>query len=449
MTNTLNYINNTWTQAFNSVLWFSAQPYSNASKVALQAQILYNSFQAGVSNITALQLINAFTAQNNSLQQIEALPIGLASSASALTYLSSNLVSLVSGLSNLLPSVPVSSASSLLNLSNQSLPTVDYTTYLNSYSGDLYPLGIPANLSSWANIQSNLIAYYGNSPTNLLDLVNNIVLYSNTQNNLITSGGITGINSGYYYNQAYSLPVSLALASNFVSDFSDYSNQQALVVKHILQALSRNISETLLSALSPTPQNQITTTVVYGNESLQDIANRVLGNFELWEEIAVINNITPGTLLTPGTSLILPPTSLTSGASGFSYNVNVLGQDIYLGPTTGAMPTWTGDFTTISGPTNLLYALSRRLLTTLGTFVYHPDYGSRIPPEVGAVQSIGSLQHITAFGNSCLTSDPRVATIINSGASGSSIPGLIQYSAVIQPIGPQSGPVVINEVISP
>jgi hypothetical protein len=265
----------------------------------------------------------------------------------------------------------------------------------------------------------------------------------------LANAGITGITSGYLYNQAFSLPVYLTLASYITSDFSDYSNQQALIVKNILQALSKNISETLLAALSPSPQSQITTAISYGGESLQDIANRVLGNFELWEQIATINNITPGTILPAGTSLIMPPTSLVSGASGFSYNTNVLGQDINLGPVSGSMPAWTGDFSTINGPANLLYALSRRLLTTLGTFVYHPDYGSRVPPEIGAVQSIGSLQHIAAFGNSCLLSDPRVASIINSGASGSNVPGLINYSAIIQPIGPQSVPVIVNEVISP
>jgi len=449
MANSLNYINNIWTQAYNSVVWFSNQSYSNASQVALQASNLYQTFQAGVNSITALQLINAFSSQNILLQQLEALPISLGSAASAITYKVTQLSSLAAGLSGLLPSIPASSASSLLNMSQPALNTGDYTNFLNSFSGDLYPNGISTNIANWQTIQSNLISYYGNSPTNLLDLVNSIVIMNQAQSGLIASGGITGITSGYYYNQAYSLPVALALAAYAYSDFSDYTNQQALVVKNALQALSRNISETLLSALSPSPQSQVSTTMVYGNESLQDVANRTLGNFELWEEIAVLNNITPGSQVPAGTSLILPPTSLTSGASGFSYNVNVLGQDIYLGPVSGNMPQWTGDFVTVSGPANLLYALSRRLLTTLGTFVYHPDYGSRLPPEVGAVQSVGSLQHIAAFGKSCLASDPRVASIIQASASGSSQPGLVSFSATVQTIGPQSQPVVINEVIQP
>jgi len=449
MTNTLNYINLTWAQAYNSVLWFSQQQFTNNSDVILKASNLYQTFQAGANNITALQLINAFSSINNSLQQIEALPIGLTSGASALIYTTSALISLVSGLSGLLPSVPTSSASALLSLTNPALPVVDYTTYLNSFSGDLYPSGLSTNIANWENIYANLISYYGNNPTNLIDTANSFASVTNFQSGLVAAAGITGITSGYYYNQIYSLPVYLSLAQYSVSDFSDYTNQQALVTKNILQALSRNISETLLAALSPSPQSQISTTISYGNESLQDIANRVLGNFELWEEIAAINNITPGTQLAAGTTLILPPTSLTSGASGFSYNVNVLGQDINIGPVSGSMPPWTGDFQTINGPSNLLYALSRRLLTTLGTFVYHPNYGSRIPPEIGAVQSVGSLQHITAFGNACLSSDPRVASIINSGASGSNVPGLVSYSATVQAIGPQSVPVVVNEVISP
>ena len=127
---------------------------------------------------------------------------------------------------------------------------------------------------------------------------------------------------------------------------------------------------------------------------------------------------------------------------------NFLGIDIYIGPINGPMPAWTGDFQTIAGYANLSWALGRRIQTTQGTLIYSPTYGSRIPPEVGAVQTAQTAGHVTAFGVSALQADPRVASVPNATTqivSG----GLVSFSANVQPNGFQNALVSVNAVLGP
>jgi len=75
---------------------------------------------------------------------------------------------------------------------------------------------------------------------------------------------------------------------------------------------------------------------------------------------------------------------------------------------------WNGDIPLISGPTNLSSALARRIMTTLGTLIYHSSYGSRIPPEVGEIQDVSTANLITAFGESALLNDVRVQSVLSA-----------------------------------
>ena len=81
--------------------------------------------------------------------------------------------------------------------------------------------------------------------------------------------------------------------------------------------------------------------------------------------------------------------------------------------------------------------------------MYHKNYGSRVPPEVGAVQGLNTLQHIAAYAVAAMQADPRVAQVLNPGITGSpsGVPGLVSFAAVVQPIGPTSTPVEFSQVI--
>jgi phage baseplate assembly protein W len=112
------------------------------------------------------------------------------------------------------------------------------------------------------------------------------------------------------------------------------------------------------------------------------------------------------------------------------------------------MPPWNGDFQVITGYPNLAWALGRRIQTLLGALIYHSNYGSRIPPEVGAIQTLATAQNINAFGQSAINTDPRVASCISSTVTiGNS--GLVVFSAIVQPRGFANAPINVNEVLQP
>jgi phage baseplate assembly protein W len=183
----------------------------------------------------------------------------------------------------------------------------------------------------------------------------------------------------------------------------------------------------------------------------------VLGSFESWPQIAAVNNLVPpyisstgipGTAA-PGQQLIMPTTGTSQSSIGSppSYLTNFLGVDLDFGPINGQMPPWSGDFQTVIGYQNLSRALGRRLQTTIGTLLFHPEYGSRIPPEVGAVQDARSAGQIAAFAASAISADPRIQDVLNVQA----VPQpnfSIQVSAQAQPGGFNSTAVSVNEVIS-
>ena len=188
-----------------------------------------------------------------------------------------------------------------------------------------------------------------------------------------------------------------------------------------------------------------------------DVAARTTGNYEDWTTIAALNGLVPpyvGQNSAPGiagwgTQLVLPTPGVQTSSTGAipSYNDNFLGIDLYTGPINGSMPTWQGDFQTINGYNNLAWALGRRIQTTQGNLIYHPDYGSRIPPQVGQVQTNQTAGHIAAYGKSAILSDPRVASVPQATAQ-LQANGKVAFRANVQPSGFQAPGVSLNEVIS-
>jgi phage baseplate assembly protein W len=236
-----------------------------------------------------------------------------------------------------------------------------------------------------------------------------------------------------------------------------FSNQQDMVLKNVMLETMFEI-DTLLLILRQPNTHQIRLATVRNNESLMDIAARTLGNFELWTDIVTLNGLIPpyvGPDPLPGiagwgTKILLPTpgTALAPVGTLPSYNINFLGVDLYIGPINGPMPPWNGDFQVITGYPNLAWALGRRLQTVIGALIYHTNYGSRIPPEVGAIQTLASAQNINAYGQSAINSDPRVLSCISSTATIGEL-GFVIFQAAVQPRGFANAPVAVNEVLQP
>jgi phage baseplate assembly protein W len=127
---------------------------------------------------------------------------------------------------------------------------------------------------------------------------------------------------------------------------------------------------------------------------------------------------------------------------------NYLGVDIYLGPLNQPRVPWTGDYQIISGYQNLRISLGRRLQTTIGQLIYHSEFGSRIPPEVGSIGSQDVTALLVEYTKSALQSDPRVNQIVSC-----TVTLLGNYSvvinAVVLPNGLGQEEVTVNEVIGP
>lgn len=449
------YMNTVWAQAYGALSWFSAQTYSSTNTPS-QMQLVQQSLTNGSDTIGTSNFILSINSQISDLQTVLGLPVNFGATSAVIQNRLTALQSLFSGLQNILPEAPFSPATTYLNNSTPSVPFSDYLGYYSAFSGELnssYGVsGILSNVASWASAANILAGFYGSNPTKLLDTVQIISSACTEVSNVIYNfaSGLTSsaLSLQYLYNQSYSLPATFIAANANSLALGLISNQQSIIARNALLSFSSAFQQAIMASEGPTIQAPIQTTTVLGNETLQDVAARTLGNFELWEQIAAINNIIPGTNVTAGTQLFLPPISAPN-QTAVSYAVNVLGRDLNIGPTNETMPPWSGDFQTILGTNNLIFALGRRLQTTLGDLVFHQNYGSRIPPEVGSVQTVQTAGQIAAFGKSCLLSDPRVSSVSNvTVSSGQSLQEIL-FQATVIPIGPNQTPVQVNEVLRP
>lgn len=208
---------------------------------------------------------------------------------------------------------------------------------------------------------------------------------------------------------------------------------------------------TQLNALLVSFQNNglqsVNIIIVRQNDSLPNIAAREMGNFEDWTQIAALNGLSPPYYITEGQQLFIPSGVTTTGPAP-NYLTNYLGTDLYYGPLGSNMLPWTGDFFTISGYNNLAFALNRALITTQGTLIYHPNYGSRIPPLIGNIEDVEIELMIPTYASACILYDPRVQSIPSYSVN--SYPNnLISYQATIQPNGFNTASTNLNLVLQP
>ena len=226
------------------------------------------------------------------------------------------------------------------------------------------------------------------------------------------------------------------------------------MIRCALRSISTALALFLLSLRRP-QQTTLQLATLMSGDTLLDFAARNTGNFEDWQTVAQINNLTPPypgptNLADAGHQLIVPQTgaAVIPGAPLPTYSANVLGIDVDFGPINGTMPTWTGDYNLIAGFPNFARAIGRRLQTPLGSLIYHSTFGCRIPAEIGAIQGITEAARLAAFGTSALLADPRTGEVRSASASVSG-QSVGTFTGVVLPIGPNATPILVNETINP
>lgn len=266
----------------------------------------------------------------------------------------------------------------------------------------------------------------------------------------------TGADLTVAWNTLVAAPTLTRFASLVYNNPTSLGSQNTSVIRYVILGLLREFNG-LIVALRQAAITQVKLATVRQGDSLMDLAARNLGDYTQWYSIAQINALIPPFVApasSPGIAgqgqqLFMPTgTSVTAIGDAPNYQINYLGVDIFYGPLNGEMLPWTGDFQVIAGYRNLAFSLGRRLQTTLGDLIYHLDFGSRVPPEVGAIESPSELGLLKAFTESALRTDPRVNSII--AITVNALPNYaIAVSSTVLPNGIGVAQVTVNEVLGP
>lgn len=422
---------------------------------ALNTLAAYNFYLSSEQNYTALA-------------QLLPLPLTLDAATSAfMTHRINALQSAVLSAQNLPGTI---SPANVMASGQPVISDPGYLEWLMNFSYETPPAGLSASnfitqaqaaATAWQTIKTALltqgIAYSGSTYNAVLRMYNASQVTANEALYLALSPNTNLTTS---WNQIVAQPSLVRAASILTTDPTSMTAQNVAVIRYAMIQLLNQI-DTLLISIRNTVPTQVSLTTVRQGDSLMDIANRELGNFELWTQIATLNGLQPPYISTtpgpnvavPGQSLFLPQINSTqattaSQAPAPNYEINYLGVDKWYGPMNQQMLPWTGDFQVISGYQNLAFSLGRRLQTALTTLIFHPSFGSRIPPEVGKIADQNTAGYLEAYTTSALLSDPRVNRVLSVNVSLTS-DFSFEIDAVVLPNGPGSSATSINLVIGP
>ncbi len=454
-------------QVWNSVLQTLNYYNSNLDQTQLeQAQILTAFTASSLKNaliaLSAIQDTNQV--YNNYLLLSEAFAVPVSLDAATATYIQNRLTAMLQFSENQ-TRFNVTLTTPSYAYVQDTLPIADpqYLEYILNFSGEPAPTSgtlvqaAQDAANAWLTLAMALetsgFSYTGNAYNAVMQMYDaSTVAYQ-----MLANADLVNQNSlQTAWNNLVSIPSMLGMAALTGNDPTSLQSQNVNTAKYIIGTTLKSLDTTLVSLRQQVAGN-IQLATVRENDNLMDMAARSLGNFEQWTQIAATNNLQPpyitsgATALTavPGQQLFLPTTGVvqTQGTVP-SYTLNYLGVDIYYGPLNQDIAVWAGDFQLISGYQNLSFSLGRRLQTTLGSIVYHNDFGSRIPPEVGTITDSNTLSYITAYARSALLSDPRVNKIVSASTTAYQNYA-INVTATVLPNGAGSQTASVNEVLGP
>lgn len=355
-----------------------------------------------------------------------------------------------------------------LSSGKASIPYPGYLEFLLNFAYETPPSGLTisnfasqaqACATAWATVatamQTQGVNFTGTSLNAVQQMGQAAQVTAAALANIVLVGSANLTNA---WNTLVAAPTISRAASMTYSDPTSISAQSIAIARFVTINTLRKFNVLLTTLRVQTPA-QVNLAMVRMNDSPMDMANRELGNFEAWRDIVALNGLVPPYFSNtkslgvagPGDQLFLPAPNgapVPQATTPPSYTNNYLGVDLFLGPINQQMLPWTGDFQVISGYQNLAFSLGRRLQTALTNLIYHPDFGSRIPPEVGSITDESIAGILQAYTTSCLTSDPRVAKVISVNVQIQQ-DNAFQISSVVQPNGFGASPVTINEVFGP
>lgn len=472
----IGYSGAVWQHVYSSIAYYtdsvnaaaaSGDPAAVSSLSIAMLQTLSNAGDA----IVAYDYYNSWTTMAGLLEDVAALPL-VGVSPTAAEYFGHRLTAYsvaASAIYDIVPQAPFPQVQTSLNVGEATIPNPNYLAFLKLFDYEAAPTGLTAAnfaastiacAQAFTDVANAVAVFQGQFPNQLYDVVHQQALIAGEVADFVNSFSSSGVSSGSTFATAWSqvaaMPALTMTGSFYTTAPYLYQNQQSQVIRYAMALMTKTITLFLANLQNPVAVNAATAQLLQ-NESLPDLANRTLGDYTRWTEIATLNGLSPpwvgvtpaSGIATPGQRLLIPTPGTAPSSTGAapSYNVDVLGTDIYIGEINGNMPEWTGDLQTITGISNLAISLGRRLQTALSTLIFHPEYGSRLPMEVGQIQDQVLASQVNAFGAAALQSDPRVAAVLSATSSLTS-PVQLAFQGVVRPIGDKLIRATVNTVIN-
>lgn len=442
---------------------------SNPQQEKALARAIASTLKNGVMAIDAGIFLTGVQSMFSTLAQLIPLPLSLDPTTIAFMQNRINCLqaAVLAGPVLLVQPLPV--VTQLTN-NQPAIPDPMYLEWLGNFSYETTPAGLTLDnfnetaqtaANAWGTIATALQTQGVQFSGVLLNYVNLMRNCSQVVADLVDNAVLSDqLGLDWLWNRLIVMPSVVMMSAAIMNDPTNATFQSTAVARYVtLQVL--NQMNALIMSLRQTVSAQLRLGTVRQGDTLMSFANRELSDYTVWRDIAQINGLQPPyistikgpTVAVPGQQLFLPPPNTIAPQTPetgpvASYVNNYLGVDIYLGPLNTPMLPWTGDYQIIAGYSNLSISLGRRLQTTLGNLMYHADFGSRIPPEIGSVASdqVGDL--LVEYTTSALLTDPRVNEVVSCTAV-----FLGKYSveinAVVLPNGLGQEEVTVNEVIGP
>lgn len=465
------YPGEVWATCYAALAWFTERVADGGTgeNYSSPANAVYWTLRNGLEAISAYALANALAAEYSNIQSVAALPLSLTTEQqAALNNRFASVTAAASGTASLAPSLDLAGVSAALESGNPAIASPNLLSYYLTFAAETPPSGFTAATlatdatsfaTAWLGIAQAIGVLQGERRTRAYDAALRqyrcSALAAEQARSFVSSSFSDSVGGAtYLWNQMVAWPAITADANVLIGAPFNFENQQIATIRYTLGS-AMNQMATLLTIMRQPVLANTSLARVRNNDTLMDVAARETGDFENWQSIATLNGLQPPWTGPGGTaygSQVLLPTGQQQPTSSVipNYETNLLGVDFYLGPVNSPMLPWVGDFQLIAGYNNLRNALGRRLQTPIGSLIYHMDFGSRIPFEVGAVQNQETAGHITAYGVSALLSDPRVAavpsafTVIASGGA-----GLASFTGDVEPVGWNAVALRVNEVLAP
>lgn len=414
-------------------------------------QAVLQAIQQTLTN--ALHLWDAYQIQSLLAQEYTLLNIASTLNISPvdLQYIDARIASFKALYQSVYP-LNVNVSYNINNLTNgaPALPAYDLLSYFVQFDSEILPLTLTTS-NFQSTIQTMATAWqdayiYLNQGNGTLNQQTSILSVNkmadccldivNFVSNLTLDSSITNLNQ--IWNSIVALPTMLRYFSLVYQDPSSQASQSINAIKFVMLNLLLETNATLAAFSTQNKIQTPTQATLRASETLMDFAARTTGDFSQWSVIAQANKLVPPYtgiipapgIAVPGTKLYLPPYSSNSIPVG-EYENYYLGIDWDFGYPYTTLDTWNGDFSMVSGISNYTEALARRVLTPLGSLIYHTNYGSQLPAEIGNVQTAQEAALQLSYLKNALLSDPRTQSIARITAYPVKFGDIVLTSAVI------------------